>query len=385
MVVRAYIAGAFEHPGRYLPGLSLAQLHAEVALGALADAGLALADVDGFLSTPDAPGFGLITLADYLGLDRLVYTDTTETGGSAYVAHVGHAAMAIQTGLCSVVLLTMAGKFSAGLPMPSAFHDAPELGFEIPFGTSIVPEYALAARRHMYEFGTTARQLAEVKVAASMNARHNPNAVLRKTVTVEQVLDSPMIADPLHKFDCCINTDGGGALVVVSEDVARSLGRQCVAVRGHATAVKGSFGGRNDLTCTAAAQSGARAYEMAGVGPRDIDYVGLYDSFTITVIEQVEDLGFCEKGKGGPFVESGALRSPHGSLPTNSDGGGLCNNHPGARGGMPKMVEAVRQLRGEATPEVQLRDCEIALVNGIGGSIGTRMGSGTIILGREVV
>jgi acetyl-CoA C-acetyltransferase len=382
---RAYIAGAFEHPGRHLPEISLAELHAEVALGALADAGLALADVDGFLSTPDAPGLGLISLADYLGLDRLVYTDTTETGGSAYVAHVGHAAMAIQVGLCSVVLVTMAGKFSSGLPMPSAYHEAPELGFEIPFGTSIVAEYALAARRHMYEFGTTSAQLAEVKVAASMNARHNPNALLRKAVTVEQVLGSPMIADPLHKLDCCINTDGGGALVVVSEDVARSLDRHCIAIRGHATAIKGSFGGRNDLTDTASVQSGGRAYEMAGVGPRDIDYVGLYDSFTITVLEQLEDLGFCEKGKGGPFVESGALRSPDGSLPTNSDGGGLCNNHPGARGGMPKMIEAVRQLRGEATTEVQVRDCRMALVNGIGGSIGTRMGSATLVLGSEAV
>jgi len=382
---RAYIAVELDQPGRDLPEARLAQLHSEVVLGALLDAGLTLADVDGFLSTPDAPGFGVITLADYLGLDRLTFTDTTETGGSAYVAHVGHAAMAIEVGLCSVVLLTMAGKFSSGLPMPSAYLDAPELSFEIPFGTSLVPEYALAARRHMFEFGTTAEQLAEIKVAASMSARHNPNAVLRKVVTVEQVLDSPLIADPLHKLDCCINTDGGGALVVVSEDVARSLDRHCVAIRGHATAIKGSFGGRTDLTYTAAVHSGARAYGMAGVGPEDIDYVGLYDSFTITVLEQLEDLGFCEKGKGGLFVESGALRSPDGSLPTNSDGGGLCNNHPGARGGMPKLIEAVRQLRGEATPEVQVRDCEIALVNGIGGSLGTRMGSGTVVLGREAV
>ena len=385
MAGRAYIAGVFEHPGRRLPDVSPAQLHADVALGALADAGLTLGDVDGFLSTPDAPGLGVITLADYLGLDRLTYTDTTESGGSAYIAHVGHAAMAIEAGLCSVVLITMAGKVSSGVPMPSGYQDAPELSFEIPFGTSIVPEYALAARRHMYEFGTTGAQLAEIKVAASTHAQHNPNAVLRKVVTVEQVLDSPLVADPLHKLDCCINTDGGGALVVVSEDVARSLDRHCVAIRGHATAIKGSYGGRIDLTYTAAAQSGPRAYDMAGVGPADIDYVGLYDSFTITVLEQIEDLGFCEKGKGGLFVESGALRSPDGQLPTNSDGGGLCNNHPAARGGMPKLVEAVRQLRGEATPQVQVRDCRTALVNGIGGSIGTRMGSATVILSREAV
>ena len=385
MAGRAYIAGAFEHPGRHLPDVSPAQLHAEVALGALADAGLTLADVDGFLSTPDAPGFGVITMADYLGLDRLTYTDTTETGGSSYITHVGHAAMAIEAGLCSVALVTMAGKVSSGVPVPSGYPDAPELSFEIPFGASLVAEHALAARRHMYEFGTTAAQLAEIKVAASTHAQHNPNAVLRKVVTVEQVLDSPLIADPLHKLDCCINTDGGGALVVVSEGVARSLDRHCVAIRGHATAIKASFGGRIDLTYTAAAQSGRRAYDMAGIGPADIDYVGLYDSFTITVLEQIEDLGFCEKGKGGLFVESGALRSPDGQLPTNSDGGGLCNNHPAARGGMPKLVEAVRQLRGEATPEVQVRDCRTALVNGIGGSIGTRMGSATVILSREAV
>jgi len=383
LTAQAYVAGAFEHPGRTIPDRSHAQLHADVALAALADAGLMLGDVDGYLSTPDAPGLGLISMADYLGLRNLKFTDTTESGGSAYLAHVGHAAMAISAGLCSVVLITMVGKTRSAPPrMPSGFLDAPELSFEAPFGTSIVAEYALAARRHMHEFGTTAAQLAEIKAAFSQHAKHNPNAFLRDEVTVEEVLASPVIADPLHRLDCCVNTDGGGALVIVAPEIARKLGERCVPVLGHASAIKAAFGGHIELTSTAAAQSGPRAFEMAGVTPGDIDYLGVYDSFTITVLLQLEDLGFCEKGKGGPFVESGALRAGSGSLPANTDGGGLCNNHPGGRGGMPKLIEAVRQLRGEATAEVQVRDCELAVVNGTGGSIGTRMGSATVILAR---
>ncbi|OBB17646.1 acetyl-CoA acetyltransferase [Mycolicibacterium setense] len=386
MNARACIAGAFEHPGRHLPERSLAQLHADVALGALADAGLTLSDVDGYLSTPDVPGLGLISMADYLGLANLNYTDTTDTGGSAYIAHVGHAAMAIDAGLCSVVLVTMIGKSrtSGGPAMPSGYMLAPEINFEWPFGSTIVAEYALATRRHMHEFGTTSEQLAEVKVAASKHAAHNPNAFLRDEVSAETVMASPIIADPLHRLDCCINTDGGGALVIVAPEIARELNSErCVPILGHASAIKASYGGHIDLTSTAAIQSGPRAYEMAGVAPGDIDYVGLYDSFTITVLMQLEDLGFCKKGDGGPFVASGALRAGTGELPTNTDGGGLCNSHPGARGGMPKLIEAVRQLRGEAIPEVQVRGCDLALVNGTGGSIGTRMGSATAILGRR--
>src|SRR5919201_4002704 len=242
--------------------------------------------------------------------------------------------------------------------------------------------YALAARRHMYTFGTSSEQLAWIKAAASQHAQHNPNALLPNPVTVDEVLASPVVADPLHRLDCCVITDGGGALVVVSPAVARDLPRTKAKVLGQAEAPKGTSGGRIDLTHTGAAMSGPRAFEEAGVKPADIDYVSIYDSFTITVLITLEDLGFCEKGAGGRFVEDGGLMSPGGRLPFNTDGGGLCNNHPGNRGGMTKVIEAVRQVRGEAHPAVQVPDCELVLAHGTGGSLATRMGSSTLILGR---
>ncbi len=381
----AKIAGVFEHPGRHLPDLSLPQIHAQVAVGALADAGLALSDVDAYFCAGDAPGFGGISMADYLGL-RVNYTDTTETGGSSYLAHVGHAAAAIAAGKCRVALITLGGKPRTGGAAPGGSAggaSAPEGPFESQWGSNVPNMYALAAARHMYEFGTTSSQLAMIKVAASKHASHNPNAFLRDVVTVEQVLDSPMVADPLHRLDCCVITDGGGAVVVVSPEVARDLARpdRCASVLGHGEAIKHSANGRVDLTHTAAVWSGPRAFAEAGVIPADIQYVSIYDSFTITVLETLEDLGFCEKGKGGAFVESGALEAG-GRLPFNTDGGGLCNNHPSNRGGMTKIIEAVRQLRGEAHAAVQVPGCELALAHGTGGNLGTRTGSATLILGR---
>ena len=259
---------------------------------------------------------------------------------------------------------------------------SPEAGFESTWGMSAVTGYALAAQRHMFEFGTTSAQLAEVKVAASLHAQHNPHALLREPVTVEEVLASPLISSPLHRLDCCVVTDGGGAVVVVSPEVARDLERRTVKILGQAEAVKHTDNGRVDLTSTAAAVTGPLAFAEAGVRPVDVDYVSLYDSFTITVIETIEDLGFCQKGDGGRFVLDGTLVAPHGRLPFNTDGGGLCNNHPSNRGGMTKVIEAVRQLRGEAHPAVQVPNCEIAVAHGTGGSIGTRMVGATLILGQ---
>ncbi|MGH2470216.1 MAG: thiolase C-terminal domain-containing protein, partial [Chloroflexota bacterium] len=255
--------------------------------------------------------------------------------------------------------------------------------FEAPYGPVIVAWYALAARRHMHEFGTTSAQLAEIKVAASHHAQYNPRAFLPTPVSVEEVLASPLVADPLHRLDCCVITDGGGAVVLVSPEVARDLKRRKVKILGHGEAPKHTMNGHVDLTYTGARWSGPRAFEEAGVQPSDIDYASIYDSFTITVLETIEDLGFCEKGQGGRFVQDGGLQAPHGKLPFNTDGGGLCNNHPANRGGMTKILEAVRQLRGEANPQVQVPNCELALAHGTGGSIGSRMGSATLILGRE--
>jgi acetyl-CoA C-acetyltransferase len=380
----AFIAGAFEHPDRKIPGKSIAQVHAEVALGALADAGLSVADVDAYFCAGDAPGFGPISMADYLGLKRLRFADSTETGGSSYIAHVGHAAGAIATGKCRVALITLAGlPRSQPVLRPSASAAAPEAGFEQPFGPTTVSMYALAARRHMHEYGTTSAQLAAIKVAASQHAQHNPDAMLPRAVSVEEVLESPMISDPLHRLDCCVISDGGGALVVVAPEVAAALPRTTVQVLGHGESPKVSAGGPIDLTYTGAVWSGPRAFEEARVTPADVDYASIYDSFTITVLQTIEDLGFCAKGKGGAFVADGSLLAPHGRLPFNTDGGGLCNNHPVNRGGMTKVIEAVRQLRGEAHPAVQVPDCEIAVAHGNGGSLGTRSAAATLILGRE--
>jgi acetyl-CoA C-acetyltransferase len=384
---KAYIAGAYEHPTRKADDKSLAQLHAEVARGALADAGLTKDDVDGYFCAGDAPGLGPLSMADYMGL-KLRHMDTTETGGSSYTVHVGHAAEAIATGKCSVALITLAGRPRAeGMATGTAPRNygaaAPDVQFEYPYGPTVVNQYAMCAMRHMHEFGTTSEQLAWIKVAASHHAQHNPHALLRDVVTVEEVVASPIIADPLHRLDCCVITDGGGALVVVSPEIARRLNRPRVKVLGVGEAPKHQMGGKVDLTYTGARHSGPTAFAEAGVKPSDVKYVSIYDSFTITVLMTLEDLGFCAKGQGGKFVADGNLIAGTGKLPFNTDGGGLCNNHPGNRGGMTKVIEAVRQLRGEAHPKVQVKNCDVALAHGTGGSLGTRHASATVIMERE--
>jgi acetyl-CoA C-acetyltransferase len=369
---QACIAGAFEHPSRVIVDRSVPQLHHEVAAGALADAGLEFSDVDAYFSDGRTASLSMI---DYLGLN-VGYVDSTSIGGSSYLAHVGHATAAIAAGKCHIALISCAGRPRSRTR--AEFHEGtPEAAFEDVYGTSTAGVYALAAQRHMYEYGTTSAQLAAIKVAASQHARYNPNALLPTPVTVDEVLESPLVSDPLHRLDCCVVTDGGGALVVVSPEVARMLDRPIVTVLGQAEAPKHSANGRIDLTYTAAAWTGPRAMAEAGVTVRDIDYASIYDSFTITVLETLEDLGFCEKGKGGRFVQDGGL------VAVNTDGGGLCNNHPNNQGGLIRTVEAVRQLRGEATPQVQVPDCRVALVHGTGGRIGTRMGGVTLILERS--
>jgi len=384
---KAYIGGIYEHPTRKADDKSLAQLHAESARGALQDAGLTKDDVDGYYCAGDAPGLGPLSMADYMGL-KLRHFDTTETGGSSYLVHVGHAAQAIAMGKCQVALITLAGRpraegMATGTAPRNPGAGPPDVGFEYPFGPTVVNQYAMCAQRHMHEFGTTAEHLAWIKVAASHHAQHNPHALLRDVVTVEEVVNSPIIASPLHRLDCCVITDGGGAIVVVSPEVARRLNRPRVRVLGCGEAVKHQMGGRVDLTYSAAAQSGPIAFAEAGVKPSDIQYVSIYDSFTITVLIQLEDLGFAAKGQGGKLVADGNLISGTGKLPFNTDGGGLCNNHPANRGGLTKVVEAVRQLRGEAHPKVQVNSCGLALAHGTGGSLGTRHGSATVIMERE--
>ena len=378
---KAYIVGAFEHPTRKAPDKSTAQLHAECARGALADAGLELRDVDAYFCAGDAPGMGALSMADYLGL-KLKHVDSTDTGGSSYLVHVAHAAQAVAAGKCRVALITLAGRPRSEARTPLAAN-VPEVPFEAAYGAITLNMYAMVAARHMHEFGTTPEQLAWVKVAMSHHAQHNPHAMLRDVVTVADVLASPMVADPLHKLDCCVVSDGGGALLVVAPEVARSLKRPRVKVLGAGEALKGQDGGRVDLSYSAARWSGPAAFAEAGVSPADIQYASIYDSFTITVLMQLEDLGFCNKGEGGRFVADGNLIAGVGKLPVNTDGGGLCNNHPANRGGITKVIEAVRQLRGEAHPKVQVPNCTLALAQGTGGLLGSRHGSATLILERE--
>ena len=384
---KAYIAGVYEHPTRKATDKSLAQLHAESALGALMDAGLTKDDVDGYFCAGDAPGLGPLSLVDYMGL-KLKHIDATETGGSSYVLHVGHAAEAIAMGKCSVALITLAGRpraegMATGTAPRNYGSSAPDVAFEFPFGPTVVNMYAMCAQRHMYEYGTTSEQLAWIKVAASHHAQHNEHAMLRNVVTVDEVVNSPMIADPLHRLDCCVISDGGGAIIVTSPEVAKSLKRPLVKVLGAGEAPKHQMGGKVDLTYSGAVWSGPMAFDEARVKPADIKYASIYDSFTITVLMQLEDLGFCEKGEGGAFVSDGNLIAGSGKLPFNTDGGGLCNNHPANRGGLTKVIEAVRQLRGEAHPKVQVPNCDLALAHGTGGSLGTRHGSATVIMERE--
>src|SRR5580704_4422326 len=289
---KAYIGGIFEHPTREAIGYSTPQLHAECAKGALEDAGLSKDDIDGYFCAGDAPGFGAMSMADYMGL-KLRHMDSTETGGSSYILHVGHAAEAIAAGKCSVALITLAGRpRTARLGVPpgrggggppggggggGGFSDVPEAGFENIYGGSTHNTYGMCAARHMYEYGTTSEQLAWIKVAASHHAQWNPHAMLQEVVTVEEVLESPMIATPLHRMDCCVISDGGGAVIVVSPEVARSLNRPLVKIIGAAEAPKGPRGGGNlDLTFSAGAWSGPAAFAEARVTPADIKYASIY-------------------------------------------------------------------------------------------------------------
>jgi len=382
---KACIVGAYEHPTRKAEDKSVAQLHAEVAKGALEDAGLTHKDIDGYFCAGDAPGLGPMSMVDYLGL-KVRHVDSTDTGGSSYLIHVAHAAQAIALGKCNVALVTLAGRprseGSSGTQPRTWGANLPDAPFEAPYGIVTANSYAMVAARHMHEFGTTSEQLAWVKVAASHHAQHNPHAMLREVVTVKEVLDSPVIADPLHRLDCCVVSDGGGALILAKPEIAKTLKRPLVRLIGAGEAPKGQAGGKLSLTTSGAAWSGPAAFAEAGVKPADIQYASIYDSFTITVVVQLEDLGFCKKGEGGKFVADGNLISGSGKLPFNTDGGGLCNNHPANRGGMTKVIEAVRQLRGEAHARVQVKNCGLALAQGTGGQLGARHTSATLILER---
>ncbi len=349
-------------------------LMAQASLRALADAGLTPADVDGIFAATTQLPMAPLNLALELGIDARC-SDATNVGGSSFMFHVDHARAAIAAGLCDVALIAygstqrLVGRSSASVQ---------ELDpWEAPFRPALpVTAYALAASRHMHEFGTTREQLASVAVAARAWAQLNPGAWSRDPLSVDDVLASRMVADPLTLRDCCLVTDGGAAIVLTSAERAATLPRPPVLVLGAGQAHSHRHvTGMPSLTHTAAAQSGATAFAQAGVTPGEVDVAQLYDAFTITPILFLEDLGFCAKGDGGPFAASGAI-GRGGRLPLNTNGGGLSYTHPGMYG-LHAIVEAVRQLRGECG-ERQVPGCEIAVAHGNGGVLSSQA---TLVLG----
>ncbi len=379
---KAAIAGVYEHPTRWAPDATEFQIMAESARGALADAGLTLADVDGLFAASMTMGaMGMIELAEYLNV-KPDYIDGTNVGGSSFVAHVTHAAAAINAGLCEVALVlygstAASSSVAIGTGMSHGNRGAHE-SFTSPYGLTTVGSYALVARLHMERYGTTPEQLAEIAVTMRRHAGLNPAAKMRAPITVDDVLSSRMISDPLHLLDCCIISDGGGAIVVTSTERARDLRQTPVLVLGCGEAVAHPEIGSPDLLTVAGAQSGARAFGMAGVRPADIDLAMVYDSFTITVLATLENLGFCARGEGGDFVSGGRI-GLGGELPVNPDGGGLSNNHPGMRG-IFLVIEAAKQLRGECGDR-QVAGARLAVAHGTGGTLGVSHSGATLVLG----
>jgi acetyl-CoA C-acetyltransferase len=376
----ALIAGVHEFPERKTTKSAL-EIQAISARAALAEAGLTVRDVDGYFTVAGTGGTGPLPVVDYLNLNPR-HVDGTTIGGSSFVAHVNHATAAIAHGRCRVALITYGSTArTQGVAVGTRERIAGDYldQFEGIYGTSTVGLYAMVAQRHLRVYGTTSAQLAAIAVACRRHAGLNPLALYREPITVDDVLRSPMISSPLHLLDCCVITDGGGAVVVVHPDLARDLAKPAVRVLGSAEAVAHTSAGRRDYLVSAAAQTAPRAFGAAGVSHDDIDMAMIYDSFTITVLMTLEDLGFCKKGEGGRFVEDGRLQLG-GALPINTDGGGLSSNHPGMRG-IFLIVEAVRQLRGECG-ERQVPDCRLALVHGTGGALGSRHSGATLILGR---
>ena len=376
----AIVGAALSDIGR-LDDVSPFELHYQAASRALADAGIDKSDVDGFSSC----GTGLlapIEVAEYIGL-RPTWVDGTGVGGAAWEFMVEHASAAIAERHAEVVVLAYGSTARADLKRRDrranlSFGSRGPVQFDAPFGHTLIAKYAMTARRHMHEFGTTIDQLAEIAVSTRHNASLNPDAYYQDPITIDDVRTSPMIADPLTALHCCLRSDGGGSVVLTSEERARDVRTPPVWVLGTGEAVSHTTMSEwDDFTESPAVRSGALAFERAGVTPDDIDVCQIYDAFTPMVLLTLEALGFCKKGEGGPFVEGGTMRVD-GALPTNTDGGGLSACHPGMRG-IFLLVETVRQLRGEGGKR-QVPGAELACVNGTGGWFSS---ASTAILGVE--
>jgi len=362
------------------PGFTDIELLARAAHAAVADAGLTMRDIDGLCTASASATMWPLPVAEYLGLEPR-FIEGTMLGGSSFIAHLMPAMLALQAGQCNAVLVCY------GSAQRSATFGRRELvatrrfldpqPYEMPYEPLLpVSAYALAASRHMHQYGTTRRQLAAVAVAARAWAQRNPEAFMREPLTIDEVLAARMVSDPLTVRDCCLVTDGVGAFVLVRSERARDLPKPPVHVLGNATAVwHRQISSMPDLTVTAARDSGQRAFAMAGLAPKDIDVVQLYDAFTINTLLFLEDLGFCAKGEAGAFVESGAI-APGGALPVNTNGGGLSCVHPGMYG-IFALIEAVRLLRGECG-ERQVAGARTAIAHGNGGTLSSQS---TAVLG----
>jgi acetyl-CoA acetyltransferase len=375
-----YIAGVAETPlGEVWDETELSMV-ARASREALAEAGMTLRDVDALFVNYMGEE-GSVQVGEYLGIQPR-YLDSSDLGGAAFEAFVHHAMVAVVTGRCEVALITYASRQrTRHSRIYARGQDDPSLAgqFEAPYGLPMpIGYYALSAARHMHQYGTTPEQLAEIAVAARAWAQLNPKAWSRDPLTVEDVLASRMLVDPLHRLDCCLVTDGGGAVVVTTQARARDAAKRPIRILGAGEGqTHWHVAQMPDQTISPAAMSGRQAFSMAGITPADVDVLEPYDSFTITVLLALEDLGFCAKGDGGAFVGGGRL-TPGGGLPAMTSGGGLSYNHPGALGIL-LLVEAVRQLRGEAGAR-QVPDAEIAVAHGSGGVLST---AATVVLARD--
>jgi acetyl-CoA acetyltransferase len=375
----AAIVGVAESDLGETPGKTVLQLQAQAAKAALDDAGFTKDDVDALFTAGNWAWAPNLMLGEYLGI-KPKYTDGTNIGGSSFESHVAHAFTGIKAGLFDVALITYGSTQRTGRtrnqPIPTApLTEQYERSFGLPM---TVGAYALAAMRHMHMYGTTSEQLAEIAVATRKWASLNEKAFMREPIGIEDVLNSRMIAEPLHLLDCCLVTDGGGAVVVASARAAARAKKRPVWILGHGeTHTHNSISSMPDLTMTGARESGRQAFEMAGVKHDEIDIAEIYDSFTITVMLTLESLGFCKPGEGGAFV-SGQRTAPGGAFPMNTNGGGLSYCHPGMYG-IFLLIEAARQLRGECDQR-QVNDAKLAVVNGTGGVLSS---TSTLILGRD--
>jgi acetyl-CoA acetyltransferase len=376
----AAIVGAATFGCGESPGYTEMELLANAARAAVADAGLTMQDIDGLCTASGAATMWPMPVVEYLGI-RPTYIDGTMIGGSSFIAHLLPAMRALQSGQCKAVLVCYgsaqrSATFGRREVVASRRFLDPQ-PYEMPYEPMLpLSAYALAASRHMHQYGTTRRQLAEVAVAARSWAQRNPEAFMRDPLSIDDVLNARMVSDPLTVRDSCLVTDGGGAYVLVRADRARDLPKTPVYVLGNGTAVwNRQISSMHDLTVTAARDSGQAAFAMAGLQPKDIDVLQLYDAFTINVLLFLEDLGFCAKGEGGAFVENGAI-GPGGRLPVNTNGGGLSCVHPGMYG-IFALIEAVRQLRGEGG-ERQVAGVKTALAHGNGGTLSSQS---TAVLG----